>query len=64
MLCRFLQLSMESGVTLTTDTNGKKLSVCADFYGYDWGQDKAHDSLSDCRATLYCYHKIKENYYE
>lgn len=21
---------------------------------YDWGNDKAHDSLSDCKATLYC----------
>lgn len=33
----------------------QKLTTCADYYGYDWGDDTAHDSLSDCRATLFCY---------
>lgn len=28
--------------------------------GYDWGEDKVHDSLADCKATLFCYHKIRE----
>lgn len=36
----------------------QKLMTCADYYGYDWGDDTAHDSLSDCRATLYCYNQI------
>lgn len=42
----------------------QKLSTCANYFDYDWGNDKAHDSLSDCKATLYCYKKIidiKEN---
>lgn len=38
----------------------QKLTVCADYYGYDWGEDSAHDSLADCRATLYCYQKMQE----
>lgn len=38
----------------------QKLSVCADYYNYDWGTDTAHDSLADCRATLYCYKKLQQ----
>lgn len=38
----------------------KKLIVCAEYYGYDWRKDSAHNSLSDCRATLYCYKKLKQ----
>lgn len=38
----------------------QKLSVCASYYGYDWGNDTAHDSLADCRATLYCHEKMWE----
>lgn len=38
----------------------QKLTTCAAYYGYDWKMMKAHDSLSDCFATLYCYEKIKE----
>ncbi len=34
----------------------KKLSVCCNYYGYYL--DKAHDSLEDCKATLYCYNKL------
>lgn len=30
----------------------------AEYYGYDWENDTAHDSLADCRATLYCYQKM------
>lgn len=36
----------------------QRLTKCAEYYGYDWGTDIAHDSLADCRATLYCYNKI------
>lgn len=41
----------------------QKLTVCAAYYEYDWGADSAHDSLADCRATLYCYNMMqkKEN---
>ncbi len=40
------------------DYRWQKLSVCADYYGYDWEGDAAHNSLSDCKATLYCYNKM------
>ena len=36
------------------------LETCADYYGYDWGNDKAHDSLSDCRAVLFCYQAMQK----
>lgn len=36
----------------------QKLTKCAEYYGYDWGTDIAHDSLADCKATLYCYQKM------
>lgn len=38
----------------------QSLIVCANYYGYDWGCDTAHDSLADCRATLFCYNKMEE----
>ena len=38
----------------------QKLTKCAEYYGYDWENDTAHDSLADCRATLYCYNKINK----
>lgn len=38
----------------------QKLTTRADYYGYDWGDDTAHDSLSDCRATLYCYNQMQK----
>lgn len=34
----------------------KSLFSCADFYGYNF---KAHDSLADCEATLYCLNRIR-----
>lgn len=37
----------------------QKLVTCAAYYGYDWGDDTAHDSLADCRATLYCYKQMR-----
>ena len=37
----------------------QKLTTCAAYYDYSWGDDKAHDSLADCRATLHCYKAIK-----
>jgi DNA polymerase-3 subunit epsilon len=36
----------------------QKLITCADYYGYDWGSDTAHDSLADCHATLFCYQSM------
>ena len=36
----------------------KSLSECAKYYNYEWNNDIAHDSLSDCRATLHCYNNI------
>ena len=36
------------------------LETCANYYGYDWGNDKAHDSLSDCRAVLFCYQAMQK----
>lgn len=38
----------------------QKLTKCAEYYGYDWETDIAHDSLADCKVTLYCYKKMKE----
>jgi len=35
----------------------QSLQKCAQYYHYDWGNDTAHDSLADCRATLFCYRK-------
>ena len=32
-----------------------KLTECAAALGYDWGREQAHDSLADCRTTLYCW---------
>ena len=39
----------------------QKLTTCANYYNYNWGDDTAHDSLADCRATLYCYLQIISN---
>lgn len=36
----------------------QKLTKCAEYYGYDWENDTAHDSSADCRATLYCYNQM------
>lgn len=36
----------------------QKLSTCAAYYGYDWGEDTMHDSLADCKATLHCYRSM------
>lgn len=37
----------------------QKLTTAADYYGYDWSEHKeAHNSLGDCYATLFVYHKI------
>lgn len=43
------------------DWKWQKLTTCADYYDYTWGDNTAHNSLSVCRATLYCYKKIIEN---
>ena len=41
------------------DYTWQSLTTCAAYYGYDWGEDKAHDSLVDCKATLFCYKRIQ-----
>jgi DNA polymerase-3 subunit epsilon len=38
----------------------QKLSTAAAYYGYEWGDECAHDALADCRATLYVWKKLKE----
>lgn len=42
------------------DYKWQKLITCAKYYHYDWGNDKAHDSLADCHATLFCYQVMKD----
>lgn len=37
----------------------KSLNDCCLYYGYYL--DNAHDSLADCKATLYCYNKVINN---
>lgn len=39
----------------------QSLTTCAAYFEYDWKKMKAHDSLSDCHAILYCYNKLKES---
>ena len=41
------------------DYKWQKLTTCAEYYHYDWGNDKAHNSLADCRATLFCYQVMR-----
>ncbi len=41
------------------DYKWKSLSVCAEYFGYDWGNTAAHNSLSDCLATLHCYVQLQ-----
>ena len=31
----------------------------AAYYGYPWTQEEQHNSLEDCRATLFCYRQMK-----
>ena len=38
----------------------QKLEKCAEILGYAWDGSRAHDSLADCRATLFCYKKLQE----
>lgn len=39
----------------------QKLATCADYYGYDWHKETAHDSLADCQATLYCWNCFQQS---
>lgn len=45
-----------------SDFKWQNLSTCADALGYDWNADNGapHDSLCDCRATLYCFNKLAD----
>lgn len=38
----------------------QKLTKCADYYGYKWDEESAHNSLGDCKATLFCFKKMLE----
>lgn len=38
----------------------QSLTTCAAYFEYDWQKMKAHDSLADCHAALYCYNRLKE----
>lgn len=42
------------------DYKYKSLGVCAQYYGFDWNsiEEKAHNSLGDCYATLHCYKEM------
>ncbi len=40
------------------DYTWQKLTTCAEYYGYT--EYNAHDSLEDCKATLFCYNKMQE----
>lgn len=42
------------------DYKWQKLTTCAEYFSYNWNNDTAHDSLSDCRATLYCYNQMQK----
>lgn len=42
------------------DYKWQKLVKCAEVLGYEWDGSMAHDSLADCRATLFCYKKLQE----
>lgn len=36
----------------------QKLTVCAEDLGYSWGEDVAHGSLADAKATLFCFYRL------
>lgn len=59
-----LQLSIvdEQGNELFNKTpyKWKKLGQAADFFGYDWGAEHAHDSLADAKATMFVYRNLTE----
>ncbi len=44
------------------DYKYKSLGVCAQYYGFDWNSidEKAHNSLGDCYATLHCYKEMNK----
>lgn len=42
------------------DYKWQKLITCTKELGYSWNEDEAHDSLADCKATLFCYRKLQE----
>lgn len=44
------------------DYKWQTLKTCAAYYGYQWGDDEAHDSLADAKATLYCYHCMTQSH--
>ena len=42
------------------DYKWQKLSTCAAWYGYEWTERGAHNSLEDCLATLHCYKEMSK----
>lgn len=41
------------------DFKFQKLTTCANYYGYTWKKDTPN-SLTDCKATLYCFKKMQD----
>lgn len=41
------------------DGHRVKLAIACEDFGYDWGKDRAHDSLADTKAALYVYHQSR-----
>lgn len=52
-------LFLEERDTQNEDAEWQSLSRCAAYFGYDWEHSRAHDSLADCNATLFCYNAMK-----
>lgn len=42
------------------DYKWQKLTTCTEMLGYSWAENAAHDSLEDCKATLFCYQKLQK----
>ena len=40
------------------DYKWQKLTTCASYYGYNWGDSAAHGALADTLATRFCFYKI------
>lgn len=45
------------------DYKWQTLTTCTEYYNYDWSTDNAHNSLADCRATLFCYKAMQTEYF-
>ena len=51
--------TVRKSVLIYEDYKWQKLTTAAAYYDYDWAEhEEAHNSLGDCFATLFVYHKI------